>query len=266
MEAYEGFAGVYDQFMEETDYDQWVEHIEEIWKRYGLTPKLCLDLGCGTGNVTTRLADRGISMIGIDLSEEMLVAAREKAEAQGQDILYLHQDMREFELYGTVNSVVCLCDSLNYITEEEELLQVFSLVNNYLHPGGLFLFDMNTEYKFREVLGQNTFAEALENAAYIWENDYDEETGINAYYMNFFVENPIGSGIYERREEIHYEKGYSLETIRRLLTKSGLKVLDIYDGYTFNPPGQDTQRIFVVAQEVMKTEVCDIFQEEMNHE
>ena len=265
MEAYEGFASVYDVFMEDTDYDGWVMHIQEVWKKYQLEPKLCLELGCGTGNITTRLAKAGVSMIGVDLSEEMLMVAREKSQSLGLDILYLQQDMRDFELYGTVNCIMSLFDSLNYITQEEDLRKVFSLVNNYLHPGGLFLFDMNTEYKCKEVLAQNTFAQTNEHAAYIWENYYDEETAINEFYMNFFVESPEGSGKYERREEIHYERAYGVDTVCRLVKESGLELLGVFDGYSFKEPDRQTERIFVVAKEVMKTEVCDIFQEEKNN-
>jgi 2-polyprenyl-3-methyl-5-hydroxy-6-metoxy-1,4-benzoquinol methylase len=262
MEAYESFAAVYDMFMEDTDYDAWVDYIQAIWEKEKVSPKLILDLGCGTGNVSQRLAKKGYSMIGIDISEEMLMIAKAKAQKEGLDILYLMQDMREFELYGTVNCIISLFDSLNYITEEEDLLQVFSLVNNYLHPGGLFLFDLNTEYKFRHVLGQNVFAESREDAAYIWENYYDEEEGINEFYMNFFIQEKNGQR-YERKEEWHYEKAYSIETIKKLIEKSGMELVNIYDAFTFEPPKEDSERIYVVAREVMKTEQCDVFQEEL---
>ena len=133
MEAYEGFASVYDEFMEETDYAMWIAYLHKIWEKENCQPKLIADLGCGTGNITQILAKQGYHMIGIDFSEEMLAEAQQKAKAQNLDILYLLQDMREFELYGTVNCIISLYDSLNYILEEAELLQVFRLVNNYLH-------------------------------------------------------------------------------------------------------------------------------------
>lgn len=257
MEAYEAFASVYDLFMEDIEYEHWVKYIHDIWQREHLEPQLVLDLGCGTGNITQLLAKEGISMIGIDLSEDMLAEAKHKAEQENLEILYLMQDMREFELYGTVHCILSLCDSLNYITEEQDLLHVFQLVNNYLHPGGLFIFDLNTEYKFKEVLGQNVFAETREQAAYIWENDYDEAEGINEYYMNFFIKQE--NGLYERKEEIHYEKAYTLETIEKLLRQSGLCLVGIYDAFTFLPPKENSERVHIVAREVMKTETCDIF-------
>lgn len=147
--------------------------------KYNINPKLIAELGCGTGNITGRLAKEGYDMIGIDISEEMLSVARQKAVDEGdKNILYLLQDMTEFELYGTVDVILCLCDSINYITEYEDIVKVFKLVNNYLEPGGLFIFDINTEYKFKNILGENTFADSEENAAYIWQNYYDENERI----------------------------------------------------------------------------------------
>ncbi len=251
MEAYKGFASIYDIFMEDTDYDGWVRYLHCIWDRYGLKPELIADIGCGTGNMTQRLAQEGYDMIGIDLSEDMLTIARQKAEEAGLDILYLMQDMRQFELYGTVQCIISLYDSLNYITEEEELLQVFRLVNNYLHPGGLFIFDLNTEYKFKNVLGDNTYAETTENAAYIWENCYDEKECVNEFYMNFFIEDEKTKK-YQRFEEFHYEKAYSTDTIKRLIEESGMEFVDMFDAFTFHPPRNDSGRIYVIAREMKK--------------
>lgn len=251
MLSYEGFSKVYDKFMEDIPYDEWVTQIENIWDKYKLTPKIVLDLACGTGNITINLAKKGYDMIGIDLSESMLLKANEKAENQKlKNILFLNQDMREFELYGTVDSIICLCDSMNYILEEEELIEVFKLVNNYLEPGGLFIFDINTIYKFENILGLNSFCETTENSAYTWENYYDANEMINEFYMNFFIKNE--DGLYERFEEFHYEKAYSIEAVSRLLEKSGLKLLGVYDELSFNEPKEDSQRIYFIAQEVKK--------------
>lgn len=248
MGAYEGFAALYDGFMD-VDYEGWLNYIETLWTRFGKTPELVLDLGCGTGGMTLALAKRGYSPIGVDLSQDMLAIAREKAEGV-EDVLFLCQDMRAFELYGTVDSVLCLCDSLNYMTEPEDLLQVFRLVNNYLDPGGLFIFDMNTPYKFQHLLGDSTFAEVGEDAAYIWENQYDPETKRNDYDMTFFAEREDGA--YERFSEVHEERAYSKAEIEALLIESGLKVLAVYDAYTLDPPREDSERWFFVAQEIAK--------------
>ncbi|MEG1294731.1 MAG: class I SAM-dependent methyltransferase, partial [Clostridium sp.] len=154
MEAYTSFARVYDTFMDNIPYEEWADYLQEILKREKVENGLVLDLGCGTGTLTEILASRGFDMIGVDNSVDMLEIAMEKKEQSGQDILYLLQDMRTFELYGTVGAVVSICDSLNYILEETELEQVFRLVNNYLDPGGVFIFDFNTVYKYKEILGE----------------------------------------------------------------------------------------------------------------
>jgi len=251
LDTYNDFAQVYDLFMEDIPYDEWVSYLEAVWRNYDFKPKLIAELGCGTGNITHRLAKKGYDMIGIDVSDTMLLQAREKAVEENQEILYLLQDMREFELYGTVDCIISLCDSLNYITDENDLLEVFRLADNYLEPNGLFIFDMNTEYKFKEILGNNTFAEAEEEAAYIWENFYDEEEKINEYYVSFFVRDKK-SQMYRRFEEEHYEKAYSLETVKKLLNKAGLKFLAVYDAFTFDVPKAESERVYFIAQEIKK--------------
>ncbi len=248
MNAYEGFAEVYDVFMDNIDYDKWVEYIFNIWKNFDINPKLVAELGCGTGNITGRLAAKGYDMIGIDISEDMLCVAKEKAERDNLDILYLCQDMKEFELFGTVDVVLSICDSMNYITDEEELVKVFELVNNYLEPKGYFIFDLNTEHKFKNVIGNRSYGDIEEDKAYIWQNFYDECEKINEYCVNFFVEDKE-SGLYERIEEFHYEKAYDIETIKRLMKKSGLNFVTVYDAFTFEAPSEKSERIYIVAQE-----------------
>ena len=157
--SYEGFAYVYDTFMDNVPYEEWAEYVTGILQEYGITDGLVLDLGCGTGSMTELLAEKGYDMIGVDLSADMLEIAMDKRSKKGLDILYLQQDMREFELYGTVRAIVCVCDSINYLESEEDLLEVFRLANNYLDPGWIFVFDLNTPYKYREILGDSVIAE-----------------------------------------------------------------------------------------------------------
>ncbi len=166
MEAYSEFAGVYDMFMDNIPYREWGEYLIDLLKEYEINDGLLLDLGCGTGTMTEILSEAGYDMIGVDNADEMLNIAISKREQSGHDILYLNQDMREFELYGTVRGIVSICDSINYITEEDDLLQVFKLVNNYLDIGGLFIFDLNTEYKYRQI-GDATIAENREEGSFI---------------------------------------------------------------------------------------------------
>lgn len=245
--AYEGFAGVYDLLMDNIPYEAWAEAITARLKACGITDGLLLDLGCGTGTIGRSLSKKGYEVIGVDASEEMLSIAREKAMEEGLDILYLHQDMQEFELYGTVRAIVSICDSLNYILEEEELLQVFRLANNYLDPKGIFLFDLNTGYKYETLLGENTIAENREDCSFIWENYYEKETGINEYDLTLFLKG--ADGRYDRVEETHFQRMYEPEKVKELLEKAGMEVLGVYDGFTDCPPGADTERLLFLARE-----------------
>ena len=209
-----------------------------------------LDLGCGTGSLTGLLAEAGYDMIGIDNSGEMLQMAMDKRAASGQDILYLLQDMREFELYGTVRAVVSICDSMNYMMEYRDLVQVFRLVNNYLDPRGVFIFDLNTEYKYRELLADNTFAEAREESSFIWDNFYDESSGINEYDLTLFIRE---GQLYRKYEETHFQKAYSLDEVKRAALEAGMEFVAAYDACTRNPVREDSERIYVIMREQGKT-------------
>ncbi len=248
MEAYTGFAQVYDLFMDNVPYEEWSHYLISLLEEYSGSQGLLLELGCGTGRMTRLLSQAGYDMIGIDNSEEMLQIAKE-AEGEAEDILYLLQDMRRFELYGTVKAVVSVCDSLNYILEEEELLAVFELVNNYLDPGGVFIFDMNTLYKYREILGENTICENREEGSFIWENFYDEEEQINQYDLTLFIKEPGSSSLYQRYEETHFQRGYDLRKIKELLQQAGMEFIDAFDAFTREPARDDSERIYVIAAE-----------------
>lgn len=243
MEAYTGFAQVYDTFMDNVPYDEWGEYLVSLLKKYGVEDGLVLDMGCGTGAMTRYLDAHGYDMTGIDVSEEMLTIAKEKSSS---DILYLLQDMREFELYGTVRAIVSVCDSLNYITEEEDLLQVFRLVWNYLDPDGVFFFDMNTIYKYKEMLGETTIAENREEGSFIWENYYDPEEQLNQYDLTLYVQDEDDR--YVRFEETHIQKAYALERVLELLEKAGLKAEQIFDSDTGEAVMETTGKFCVVAR------------------
>ena len=249
---YAGFAAVYDMFMDNIPYGQWAEYVCSLLREQGVAEGLVLELGCGTGSMTQLLAEAGYDMIGVDQSPEMLQAALEKRDESGQDILYLLQDMREFELYGTVRAVVCVCDSLNYITEPEDLLQTFLLVNNYLDPGGVFIFDLNTLYKYREILGEQTIAENREEGSFIWENYFDEEEMVNEYDLTLFIREEDGR--FSRYEETHYQRAYELETVKQAIFEAGMELVTVYDAFTKEPPGADSERVYFVARERGKKE------------
>ena len=256
MDSYTSFAMVYDTFMDNIPYKDWCEYLKSLLCRYGINSGLVLDMGCGTGNMTELLSDEGYDMIGIDCSEDMLAIAMEKTAEKNKDILYLLQDMRSFELYGTVRAVVSVCDSMNYILEEDELREVFRLVNNYLDPEGIFIFDMNTVYKYEQIIGSRTIAESREDCSFIWDNYYYEDEKINEYELNIFVRDDErqkscygGGEAFLRFTETHYQKAYDLKTVCRLLKEAGLVFVAAYDAFTYEPPKADSERVYIIARE-----------------
>ena len=262
MEAYTSFAAVYDTFMDNVPYEEWGEYIHGMLCKYGVEDGIVLDLGCGTGTMTEILAGYGYDVIGVDNSEDMLELAMEKRIESGHDILYLLQDMREFELYGTVRAVVSVCDSVNYVTEPGELEEVFRLVNNYLDPRGVFLFDFNTDYKYREIMGDCTIAEDRGECSFIWDNYYYENEQINEYDLTLFIQekNPDETQsdqmpqLYRKYKETHYQRGYTLKEIQVLLEKAGLVFEAAYDVDSKEEPSDTSERICVIARESGKQE------------
>jgi Predicted methyltransferase (contains TPR repeat) len=280
MQPYSGFASVYDLFMDNVPYEEWADYIQRLLKKFHVDKGLMLELGCGTGSMTREMAARGYDMIGIDSSEEMLQIAREK-RAEKTDVLYLCQDMREFELFGTVSTVISVCDSMNYILSEEDLLQVFRLVNNYLDPKGLFIFDLDTEYAYREILGDNTIAENRDDGSFIWENTYYEEEMVNEINLTLFI--PEGdednkqyntqdgsnldenennaSSLYRKSEETHYRKAYHLDTVQRLIEEAGMEWVAVYDALTEDKPKEDSERVYIIAREKRQKDKLYLSQE-----
>ena len=277
MEAYTDFAQVYDTFMDETPYEEWADFIDKLIVQYGISRPACrqiqdnqlqasavektaeenlasernlvLDLGCGTGSLTELMAEKGYDMIGVDLSQEMLGIALAKREAAASSTLYLCQDMRELELYSTVGTVISVCDSVNYLLEEEDLIETFRLVNNYLYPGGIFIFDFNTVYKYEQVIGDTTIAENRDDCSFIWENYYHEKEHINEYDLTIFVREDEEEERFRRFSETHYQRGYSLEEMTRLIESAGLTLVAALDADTHKKPTENSERIYMIARE-----------------
>lgn len=247
MEAYTSFAEVYDRFMDNIPYKEWCEYVNGLLNEYEIRDGLILDLGCGTGSLTELLADRGYDMIGVDNSEDMLQIAMDKREKSGKDILYLMQDMREFELYGTVRAVLSICDCMNYILEYEDLVEVFRLVNNYLDPRGIFIFDLNTIYKYETLMGESTIAEDREECSFIWDNYYDKESKINEYDLSLFIKQE--EDLYRKYTENHYQRAYSLEEVKRAINEAGMDFVAAFDAFTQNPVKDTSERIYIIARE-----------------
>ena len=269
MDSYRDFSYVYDELMDETPYEKWCDVLTDLIRKYGVSQpvhnaedpleserNLVLDLGCGTGTLTELLYEKGFDCIGIDNSEDMLQVAMEKRDESGYPIFYLHQDMRELELYSTVGTVVSVCDSVNYLLTQEDLLRTFKLVNNYLFPGGIFIFDFNTDYKYREVIGDRTIAENREDCSFIWENSYDPKSSLNEYRVTFFIqENEEDCELFRRFEEVHIQRGYTLEQMRQMIEAAGLAFVTAMDVDTLGEVTEKSERIYVVAREVMKQNV-----------
>ncbi|MDO5416520.1 MAG: class I SAM-dependent methyltransferase [Lachnospiraceae bacterium] len=272
MDAYTSFARVYDMFMDNIPYEEWCEYLTGLLREYGVSEGLVLDLGCGTGTLTELMAQDGYDMIGVDCAEDMLEIAMEKKRTSGLDILYLLQDMREFELYGTVKAVVSICDSVNYLLEYEDLVETFRLVNNYLDPEGVFIFDLNTEYKYQVLLADRTIAENREEGSFIWDNYYDEESRINEYDLALFIpeqtrtaaseaadcaeneeaeeaEAASQGGLFRKYQETHFQRAFSLEEVRRALAEAGLEFVACYDAFTREAPREDSERVYFIARE-----------------
>ena len=242
---YNILASVYDKF-QEIDYKRFIAFYEEIFKKYNIEPRLILDLGCGTGNITIPMAEKGYDMIGIDLSVEMLEIAAEKARKADKDILFLNQDMSDFELYGTVDAMVCALDGVNYLTEDGQLSDMLSKLHYYLNPGGILIFDINTEYKFRNILDGSTFVYDDNDAYCVWNSEFDQEEGICYFDLNIFTQNPDGT--YTRRDEFQEERAYSVEDVKKTVEECNLELLGVYDNLSFNPLTDQSERLFFVVR------------------
>ena len=257
-EGYKAIARVYDKLNAEIDYEAWCGFIEACFDRFlPNRPELVLDLACGTGRMTSLLTARGYDMIGVDGSEEMLSVAYERAlsDDDEQELakrpMYLLQDMRRFELYGTVGAVVCCLDSLNYLTGEGDLSECFRCVHNYLDPDGVFLFDVNTPYKFETVYGNNAYIleDVVDGAAVYcgWQNEYDKESRLCGFYLSLFEER---DGVYVREDEEQHERCYTMEEITAALAENGFALLGVYRDFDFSAPTEDTERWYFAARKI----------------
>lgn len=250
MASYESFAEVYDIYMDNVPYDVWCANLQALLKRYHVSRGIVAELGCGTGKMTRRMQRAGYDMIGIDNSCEMLGIAMEKGP---ENILYLCQDMRDFELYGTTAAMISVCDSMNYLLSLEDMIQVLKLVNNYLDPQGVFIFDVNTCYKYKNILGERIFAENRENGSFIWENDFDESTGINAYDLTLYIKEE-GTEQYRRFVEEHFQRAFTMEEIKQAIEAAGMTFVEMIDVETMESVEEQTQRMYVVCREKGKGE------------
>lgn len=247
MDQYKDFAFIYDELMNEVDYNGWVEYIEKTIEKEGTKVQNILELACGTGNLTIPLTKKNYDIAGIDISEEMLGVAREKAEKEGVELVLLQQDIAELDFDITnLDCVLCACDGFNYITYDEDLENVFKKTYELLKENGLFIFDISSFYKLSSVLGNNMYGENREDVAYMWQNYFDDEENLVEMELAFFVKDEDGR--FERFEEVHQQRAYTEEEILDMLQSVGFKDIKVYSDFTFEAPKEDSERIFFVGK------------------
>ena len=251
---YGAISDIYDKINSEIDYSRWADFFERCFDTF-LTerPELVLDLACGTGSMTLELAKRGYDMIGIDSSSDMLnIALDRKYDMElPRDVLFLLQDMTSFELYGTVGAITCCLDSINYLVDDGDLEKCFALAHNYLDPDGLFLFDVNSPYKFENIYGENTYVydeDDCGDSFCVWQNYYDAETRICDFSLTVFKREE--GELYSRRDELQRERCYSKDELCGVLEGCGFELIGIYCDHDFTPAENDplAHRWYVVAR------------------
>ncbi len=244
---YNSFAFFYDSFTENVEYKKRTDYICRLFKKYGKMPTLLLDAACGTGSFSCEFAKRGVSVIGADISADMLSVAAEKRAQENLDILLINSALSELDLYGTVDGAVCLLDSLNHITDYRELQRSVSRISLFLEPRALFIFDVNTEYKHAEVLGNNTFTMESENAFCVWQNKFIKNKNTTEITLDFFERD---GDIYNRYTEMFCERAYTDTELQKVIEKAGLALVAVLGENSMSPPKQDCQRKIFVTRKV----------------
>lgn len=249
MDSYNQFAQYYDLLMSDVDYNSWAFYIKQLIEKFeadGCRVHSVLDCACGTGSVTIPLAKLGYEMVGLDISEEMLEIASQKMRKNGQRCIFVRGDMQNIKLHKCVDSIISCCDGVNYLTDNAQLTKFLSSAHSVLNENGLLLFDISSEYKLSEILGNNTFGEDREECTYLWENEYDCSKRTIRMDLHFFTEN--SSGTYDRFDETHIQKAYTAEEIENALNINGFEVLGIFDAFTLNPFSKNSERIEFVSR------------------
>lgn len=245
--SYGVFSEFYDALTANVSYDTVSQVLSSLLTRYGKSRGLLLDLACGTGSVSVRLAKKGYEVIGVDLSPEMLSEAQNKAYFSGQNILFLCQDMTALDLYGTVDAAVCTLDGLCHLPNEESVFAALQKVSLFMNPGGVFLFDVNSVYKHRAVLGNNTFVYDTDDVYCVWQNTLLSD-GVTVQMDLDFFEPVSDAGDYVRQSERFTERAYPRETLEAMLKKAGFTVLDVFDGYSEKPAHDTSERLLFAVR------------------
>jgi ubiquinone/menaquinone biosynthesis C-methylase UbiE len=242
--SYSAFARYYDSLTRNVDYAAHAEYLCRLLQRLGRSAGLTLDLACGTGSLTLELAKRGFDVYGLDASPEMLSAAQQKAADAGREILFVCQKMQQMDLYGGVDTAVCMLDSVNHITSAADLQESFRRIALFLNPGGLFVFDANTVYKHRKILANNVFVYDMEDVYCVWQNRCEPRNARVSVALDFFERR---GNAYYRSSEHFQERAYDTDRLRTMLEKAGLRVEGVWADMTFEKPVPETERIVIAA-------------------
>ncbi|EDL63705.1 class I SAM-dependent DNA methyltransferase [Bacillus sp. SG-1] len=245
--SYQQFAYIYDYLMKDVPYDSWVEFVQAQAEHYSVEGKGLLDIGCGTGELSLRLLKQGYSVTGIDLSEDMLFIAREKAESEGLDLPLFQQDMSELEGLGQFDIITVFCDSLNYLDSEEKVFNTFKKVKEHLDDQGIFLFDVHSIFKVSQIFLNETFTYNDDEVSYIWDCFPGEEPNSVDHELTFFVRDDE-TGQYDRIEEVHHQRTFPVLTLENWLNEAGFEVLSVTADFTEVSPGDQSERIFFTCK------------------
>lgn len=248
--AYGVFAEFYDGLTRNVDYKAKADYICDIFKRFDHTPECMLDLACGTGTLTVELKKRGFDVYGVDSSFEMLSQAQNKAAEENLEIMFLCQKMQLLNLYGLIDTCVCTLDSISHLQGKSEVRKTFEKVAEFTEEGGMFVFDVNTLYKHREVLGNNTFVYDTDEVFCVWQNTFDNSDNSVKIDLDFFIPLEDKEDCFVRSSESFKEFAYSIDDIKSMLEESGFEILGIYEDMSFDKPKDDTQRVTVVARKL----------------
>ncbi len=246
MSGYGVFARYYDELTENISYEKRADYFLQLIKKFGSSGPILLDLACGTGSLSAELARRGCDVIGVDASEDMLLEAQEKTmEHPEWGVLYLCQPMTELDLFGTVDTTICALDSINHLTDPHLVQQTFQKVSLFTAPGGLFLFDVNTPYKHREILGNRCYIYEFDDLFCAWQNFFDEKTCSVTMQLDFFS---AEKNHYLREQECIQERAYTKEELSLWLEEAGFDLLAVYGEDSLEPPKPDCQRWIFAAR------------------
>ncbi len=246
---YEQFATLYDRLMDDFNYPAWADYYLQLLAKHGVKPRTICECGCGTGSMSVEFAKRRVKLISSDLSEDMLRAAQEKARRNGVMIPFVQQDMRELSIHRPVEAVLCCCDGVNYLTSREAVCQFFRAAHAALRPGGALAFDISSRYKLREKMGSAFFGEERDEVAYLWQNQYDDETDVIYMDLTFFAARE--DGLYERFTEQHEQRAHTKEEILAWLEECGFEQAAAYGDKTFAVPCETDERIHFIAKKPM---------------